>query len=133
MTPPLPILAILSRIGITNAHFPYICGDYKRLHLHKSVEANNTLFNTMSGDIWVGEDSFFGHNCMVITGRHNRTEDMRKSVPLTGYDIKIESRCWIASGAIVLGGVTIGSDSTIAAGSIITKNVIPNSVIKGVH
>lgn len=116
-----------------NIYTPNIFGNPSRLHLHESVAVVNTLFNTASGDIFIDEDSFFGHNCMVLTGRHIREGDMQKSFPLSGYDIHIGKRCWIASGAIILGGVIIGDDSTIAAGAIVTKDVPPGSIIKGVH
>jgi acetyltransferase-like isoleucine patch superfamily enzyme len=132
---PTVIIKALARAGFVNIYTPMIFGDPDRLHLHDTVVPMNTLFNLSSGEIFVGEDSFFGHNCMVLTGQHFRTqaEKMKNNVRKTGYDIHIGKRCWIASGAIVLSNVTIGDDSTIAAGSIITKDVPEGSVIKGIY
>ncbi|NLG26918.1 MAG: acyltransferase, partial [Chloroflexi bacterium] len=45
--------------------------------------------------------------------------------------IVIEDDCWIASGAIVLAGVTIGRGSVVAAGSVVTHDVPPYSVVAG--
>ncbi|MBR9775160.1 MAG: acyltransferase [Cytophagales bacterium] len=45
--------------------------------------------------------------------------------------VKIEDDCWIASNAVILAGVTIGKGSVVAAGSIVTKDVPPNSVVGG--
>jgi galactoside O-acetyltransferase len=123
----------LIRLGFVNIHEPIVFGSKKQLHLHKTVIPMNTLFNLSSGHIFVDENSFFGHNCMILTGKHTREGLMQTSVPKEGYDIHIGKRCWIASGVIILGGVKIGDDSTIAAGSIITKDVQNNSIIKGVH
>ena len=45
--------------------------------------------------------------------------------------VKIEDDCWIASNAVILSGVTIGRGSVVAAGSIVTKDVPPYSVVGG--
>ncbi len=45
--------------------------------------------------------------------------------------IHIGKNVWIGSGAIVLPGVTIGDNSIVGAGSVVTKNVEPNSVVAG--
>jgi acetyltransferase-like isoleucine patch superfamily enzyme len=115
---------------------PVIFGNEKRLHLHKTVQCNNTLFNLSSGEIFVDAGTLFAHNVMVLTGRHNRTYNYRQelvdSVPPSGYDIHIGKQVWVASGAIILGGVTIGDESTIAAGAIVTKDVPSHTMVKGI-
>lgn len=105
-----------------------------RLHLGNNVSAVNTLFNTSSGHIYVGDNTIFGHNCMVITGRHEFVDGKRKSLviggteaPTEGFDIHIGQGCWIASGAIINGGVRIGDNVIIGAGAVVTKD-IPSSV-----
>jgi acetyltransferase-like isoleucine patch superfamily enzyme len=124
---------------------PYCHGDAKRLHLGKRVSAVNTIFNVASGEIYVGDDTIFGHNCMVLTGRHEFVGGRRRRLvtgepdtPTTGSDIRIGSGCWIASGAIVTGGVTIGDNSIIGAGAVVAMDVpsgvfaagVPARVIK---
>ena len=46
--------------------------------------------------------------------------------------MKIEDDCWIAANTIILAGVTIGRGSVIAAGSVVTKDVPPYSIVGGV-
>lgn len=46
--------------------------------------------------------------------------------------VKIEDDCWIAANTIILAGVTIGRGSVIAAGSVVTKDIPPYSVVGGV-
>ncbi|SEJ18532.1 Acetyltransferase (isoleucine patch superfamily) [Cyclobacterium xiamenense] len=45
--------------------------------------------------------------------------------------VTIEDDCWIASHAVILAGVTVGKGSVVAAGSIVTKDVPPYSVVGG--
>ena len=51
--------------------------------------------------------------------------------PHTSKEITIEDGVWIAANAIILGGVTIGEKSIIGAGAVVSKNVLPNSVVVG--
>ena len=72
---------------------------------------------------------------MFLTGIHlfenGRLKQPRSSqVPSEGYDIKIGSGCWIATGAIIIGGVTIGDNSIVAAGAVVTQS-FPSGVILG--
>ena len=46
--------------------------------------------------------------------------------------IYVGDRVWIGAGAIILGGVKIESDSVVAAGAVVTKNVPSRCVVAGV-
>lgn len=46
--------------------------------------------------------------------------------------VKIEDDCWIAANSVILAGVTIGRGTVIAAGSVVTKDVPPYSIVAGV-
>ena len=56
-------------------------------------------------------------------GRH----DFEYSAPIT-----IKDGCWICSSVTICGGVTIGENSVIAAGAVVTRDVPPNSLVAGV-
>lgn len=47
------------------------------------------------------------------------------------YKTIIEDGCWIGFGAIIMSGVTLGKNSVIAAGSVVTRDVPPNSIAAG--
>ena len=120
--------------------FIYYCkGDKKKLHIGKYVSTVNTLFNTSSGNIYIGDNTIFGHNVMVLTGVHEFMNGKRKRLitkgfetPLEGYDIKIGEGCWIASGVIITGNVEIGDNVIIGAGAIVTKDLPSNVFAAGV-
>lgn len=45
--------------------------------------------------------------------------------------VSIGARAWIGFNAIIMKGVTIGENSVVAAGSVVTRDVLPNSVVAG--
>lgn len=47
------------------------------------------------------------------------------------HTTRIGSDVWIGYGAVILSGITIGDSSIVAAGSVVTKNVPPNSIVAG--
>lgn len=117
------------------------------LNLGEKVATANTLFNVSSGSIWVGDYSIFGQNVMVLTGRHVFKGGQRAGielvkttdswgggdleVPAHGFDINIGEGCWIASGAIIVGGVTIGKGVIVSAGSVVTRDVPDFAIVAG--
>ncbi len=142
-----PMRPVVRFLGffVYNTHF--IDGSADLVTIGKRVGLANTLFNTASGRITVGDHCAFGYNVMLLTGRHRFDSGRRVSlqqgsaagwggddneVPPTGYDIVIGEGCWIASGAIISGGVTIGPNSIVAAGAVVTKSVPAHSIVAGV-
>jgi acetyltransferase-like isoleucine patch superfamily enzyme len=43
----------------------------------------------------------------------------------------IDKSVWIAAGATIIGGVTVGENSVVAAGSVVSKDVLPNTLVGG--
>ena len=50
---------------------------------------------------------------------------------VTAKPIAIERNVWIAAGAMIIGGVTVGENSVVAAGSVVTRDVPPNTLVGG--
>lgn len=98
-----------------------ICGDNSRLHIGKECHLQDTMFNTSSGNIYIGDYTFFGHRCNVITGTHDITVKGKKRFPYPteGNDIYIGSGVWIGTNATILGPCKIGDNSVIAAGAVV--------------
>ena len=48
-----------------------------------------------------------------------------------GKPIVIEKNVWIAAGAIIIGGITVGENSVVAAGSVVTEDIPPNTLAGG--
>ena len=82
------------------------------------------------GRVWIGNDVMIASHCTITSQTHNvdpstRREDIFKQVV-------IGDNVWIGSGATILPGVSIGKNSVIAAGSVVTRDVPSNILVKGV-
>ena len=109
-------------------------GARSRLHIHETAVVNNALFNVESGDITVSEYAFFGHNVSVLTGTHDISKfdkERQDTIPRTGRDVVIERGAWLASDVLVLGPCTIGKHAVVGAGSLVSRNVEPYSIVAG--
>lgn len=70
-----------------------------------------------------------GPNVSIITAGHALDPAQRRVT--IGNPIVIERNVWIAAGATIIGGVTVGENSVVAAGAVVTRNVPPNSLVGG--
>ena len=71
-----------------------------------------------------------GPNVSIITSGHPLEPSRRRAFTIA-KPVFIERNAWIAAGATILGGVTVGENSVVAAGSVVTRNVPPNSLVGG--
>jgi acetyltransferase-like isoleucine patch superfamily enzyme len=116
------------------AHVPVFWGDRERIILGKNVTLANTVFNCRSGKIVMEDNVFFGHNCLVLTGRHDfrlRDEGRILTVPDEGFDIIIRRGAWIASAVTLIGPCEIGEHAVVVAGTVVRQNVPPGVIYGG--
>ena len=90
--------------------------------------------------VTIGDNVFFGPNCMLATPVHPfryQERNIKYKEDGTAYDdeyakpITIGSNCWLASNVVVIGGVTIGEGCVIGAGSVVTRDIPANSLAAG--
>jgi acetyltransferase-like isoleucine patch superfamily enzyme len=100
-----------------------ILGEFSNVEAHPTAVLNNTHFNATCGKIYVGEYSFFGSNCSVITGSHDYEKKNQERIDswkdIEGSDVIIGTGVWIGSNSLVLGPCTIGNNVVIGAGSVV--------------
>ena len=81
------------------------------------------------------DEVFVGHNVTFINDRYPRATtgngQLQTEADWTCQRTLVKRRASIGSGATLLGGVTIGENAIIGAGSVVTKNVAPNTVVAG--
>lgn len=88
----------------------------------------------------IGNNVFFGPNCTVATPIHPIKAAQRNPHPNENGDITcdeyakpvtIGDSCWIASNVVICAGVTIGEGCVIGAGSVVTRDIPPNTFAAG--
>ena len=83
------------------------------------------------GGVEIGDQVMIGPNVNIITTSHPLEPSQRRAY-VEAKPIVIEKNVWIATGATVIGGVTVGENSVVAAGAVVTKDVPANSFVGGV-
>ena len=82
------------------------------------------------GGITIEDNVLIGPKVNLITENHPLNPNDRKS--LICKLIVIKRNAWIGAAATVLPGVTIGENSVVAAGAVVTGDVLPNTIVGGV-
>lgn len=100
-------------------------------HLGNKVYANFNLTLVDDTHIYIGDNVMFGHNVTLCTAGHPIEPELRRQVYQYNFPIHIEENVWIGAGVIVLPGVTIGKNSVIGAGSVVTRDIPENVVAMG--
>lgn len=104
------------------------CG--KNITIGKNVFINSGCRFQDQGGITIGDDALIGHNVVLATLNHGFAPDKRKD--MNPAPIVIGNNAWIGANATVLPGVTVGDNAIVAAGAVVTKDVLPNTVVAGV-
>ncbi len=103
----------------------------KHVHFGKGVYANFNLTLVDDTHIFVGDHTMIGPNVVLATAGHPILPELRPDAYQFNLPIHIGKNCWLGAGVIVLPGITIGDNSVIGAGSIVTKDIPANVVAVG--
>lgn len=125
---------LAARLRKYTATTPMIWGDEASVQIGQNVHLVDVTINCRSGAVRIGDNAFFGHGVMLLTGMHQMTKrgaGRHAAVPDSGRDITIGKGAWIASGAIVIGPCQIGDDAVIGAGSVVSGAVEAGGLYAG--
>lgn len=103
----------------------------KHVHFGKGVYANFNLTLVDDTHIYVGDYTMIGPNVVLATAGHPILPELRPLAYQYNMPIHIGKNCWLGAGVIVLPGITIGDNSVIGAGSVVTKDIPANVVAVG--
>ena len=101
---------------------PFYCDYGANIELGERVFFN---FNCVVLDVCrvrIGDFTLFGPAVQIYTPLHPFNAEQRRKEEY-GRPIDIGSDVWVGGGAIILGGVSIGSRAVIGAGSVVTRDV----------
>lgn len=100
-------------------------------HFGNMVYANYHLTCVDDTHIYVGDYTMFGPNVTIATAGHPILPELREGLYQYNMPVHIGRCCWIGAGAIIMPGVTIGDNTVIGAGSVVTKDIPANVVAVG--
>jgi maltose O-acetyltransferase len=120
---------LLGGIGADTTIRPPLYVDYG-MHLTFGARcfANFGLTALDCARITIGDDVQIGPNVQLLTPTHPTDPDERRSGVEGAGPITIGDNVWLGGGAIVLAGVTIGADTVVGAGAVVTRD-LPARVI----
>lgn len=101
------------------------------VHFGKGVYANFNLTLVDDTHIYVGDYTMLGPNVTIATAGHPILPELREQAYQYNVPVHIGRNCWLGAGVIVLPGITIGDNSVIGAGSVVTKDIPANVVAVG--
>lgn len=128
-------VALLKELcGTTGEHIwmepPFYCDYGFNIHAGNGFYMNFDCVILDVAPVHIGENVMCGPKVQIYTATHPLNAAERILGPEFAKPIRIGNNVWIGGGAIICPGVTIGDNTTIAAGSVVTKDV-PANVLAG--
>jgi len=112
-----------------NPNFRCEFGD--NVHVGDHFYANYDCVMLDGAPITIGDNVLFGPKVGLYTSNHLFDAAERKLGGCIAKPITVGSRCWLAANVTVLPGVTIGDDTIIGAGSVVTHDIPANVIAAG--
>lgn len=100
------------------------------IRLGKNVFINHACSFLDIGGITIEDDVQIGPHVNLTSENHPLDPADRKTLLL--QPVIIRRNAWIGAGATILPGITIGENAIVAAGSVVSRDVPPNTVVAGV-
>ncbi len=123
---------LLKILGRTDGDFliePSFWCDYGyNIKIGKNFYANHGCVITDEAEVIFGDNVFIGPNCGFYTAGHPLSYDLRAAGLEYAKKIVVGNDVWFGGNVVVLPGVTIGDDTIVGAGSVVTRD-IPSGVV----
>ena len=98
------------------------------VHLGNNVYANYGVTFVDDTHIYIGDNTMLAPNVVLATAGHPINPELRAKGLQYNLPVCIGKNCWLGAGVIVLPGVTIGDNTVVGAGSVVTKD-LPAGVV----
>ena len=114
----------------TSIALPFRTDFGRHIFLGKDVFINADCLFVDLGGIHIADHALIAPRVTILTVDHDVDPERRRSVVTAA--VRIERNAWIGAGATICPGVTVGENSVVGAGSVVTKDVPANVVVAGV-
>lgn len=107
-------------------------GENIRLGRNVRLGERTSLWASENGQITLDDDVLLGPDVYITTSNYDfDAHEPVHDAPKKEGNVFIGRDCWLGTKVIVLPGVTIGAGSVVAAGSIVTRDIPPRSLVAG--
>ncbi len=108
--------------------------NWENLEIGDDVSIHSTCYLDAKGGISIGNQVSIAHHTSILSADHTWSDPSLpiRSNPVTTRQTRICDDTWIGCGCRILAGVTIGSRSVVAAGSVVTRDVNAGTLVAGV-
>ncbi len=113
----------------TTIFAPFFTNFGRYISIGKNVFINHACSFLDMGGITIGDNVLIGPKANLVSENHPIDPSQRNC--LIGKPITIKNNVWIGAGATILPGITVGENSIVAAGAIVTKDVPDNIIVAG--
>ena len=110
---------------------PFVCEFGVTITIGRRCFLNSGV-TVLDGDrVTIGDHVLIGPNCQIYTAGHPLDYRRRRDWEVTTSPVTIEDDVWLGGNVIVQPGVTVGARSVVAAGSVVTRDIPPDSLALG--
>ena len=110
---------------------PFLCDYGEFISLGRNFFANYNCKMVDGGWITFGDNVLVGPDCTFVTATHAVEPERRLEGWMQFCPITVGNNVWFGAGVLVCPGVTIGDNCVIGGGSVVVKDIPPNSVAVG--
>lgn len=110
---------------------PFRCDYGCNIHVGENFMANFNLTVLDEAEVTIGDNAFIGPNVSIFTACHPLDAPRRDRNIQWAKPVRIGNSAWIGGDTTILPGVTIGNNTVIGAGSVVTKDIPDNVVAAG--
>jgi maltose O-acetyltransferase len=123
---------LLGRIGDgTSVQPPFACDYGYNVQVGNNVFINFNAVILDCAPVTIGDSTQIASSVQLLAADHPRDPDLRRDLLELARPVSIGSNVWIGAAAIVLPGVSVGDDSIIGAGSVVTRDIPAGVVAMG--
>lgn len=109
--------------------------DPRNLTIGDDVVLSKDVTITTGGKVFIGDRSLIGYGAKILSMNHVIPRQGSEVIRFSGHEKKsiiIENDVWICANVVITAGKKIGQGSVVAAGSVVTKDVEPYTMVGGV-
>lgn len=130
---------LFRQVGRNVVFSPFSSFSYGTIEIGDNVFIGaGARLSASNSSIKIADNVMFGPNVTIMGGDHRFDVvgaymfGVKDKLPENDLPVAIETDVWIGANVIILKGVTVGQGAVVAAGSVVTKDVVPYSIYAGV-